>query len=68
MPSGVVKWFDSDRGVGLISQGSDLPDVSAELSAVHGPDRQLVKGERVLFDVTLDAGGRRADNIHRLAG
>lgn len=66
MPTGVVKCFDSDRGVGLISQGADLPEVVAELSAVHGPDRRLVQGERVLFDITLDAEGRRADNIHRL--
>ncbi|MEU7278306.1 cold shock domain-containing protein [Streptomyces sp. NPDC045431] len=66
MPSGVVKWFDSDQGVGMICQGRDQPEVLAELSAVRGPARRLVQGDRVLFDITFDAAGRRADNIHRL--
>ncbi|OEJ29099.1 hypothetical protein AS594_36540 [Streptomyces agglomeratus] len=31
-------------------------------------DRTLVAGSRVLFDVTLDAAGVRADNIRQAAG
>ncbi|MFI1452188.1 cold-shock protein [Streptomyces roseus] len=65
-PCGVVKWFDPDRGVGLIRQEGGGPDVQAEASALHGMDR-LRPGEVVLFNVTLDGAGLRADNIHRPA-
>ncbi|MEU9028980.1 cold shock domain-containing protein [Streptomyces sp. NPDC048383] len=61
-----MKWFDCDRGVGLISQQGAGPDVQAEASAVHGSDNRLRQGEKVLFDITLDSAGLRADNIHRL--
>ncbi len=64
-PCGVVKWFDPDRGIGLISQEGAGPDVQAEASAIHGKDRYLRQGEKVLFNVTLDSAGLRADNIHR---
>ncbi|MEU9034528.1 cold shock domain-containing protein [Streptomyces sp. NPDC048352] len=63
-PCGVVKWFDLHRGVGLISQGAG-PDVQAEASAIHGRERCLLPGEEVIFDITLDGAGLRADNIHR---
>ncbi|MFD7324002.1 hypothetical protein ACFV9D_23345 [Streptomyces sp. NPDC059875] len=49
----------------MISQEGDEPDVAAEISAVHGPDRPLRQGEKVVFDTTFDAAGRRADNVHR---
>ncbi|MFG2994546.1 cold-shock protein [Streptomyces sp. NPDC048257] len=65
-PCGVVKWFDPDRGIGLISQESaGGPDVQAEASAIQAKDHRLHQGEEVLFDITLDSAGLRADNIHR---
>ncbi|MFD3698006.1 cold shock domain-containing protein [Streptomyces sp. NPDC058646] len=60
-----MKWFDPDRGIGLISQESNGPDVRAEACAIHGKDGRLRQGETVLFDITLDSAGLRADNIHR---
>ncbi|MGW5848728.1 cold-shock protein [Streptomyces sp. NPDC055254] len=63
-PCGVVKWFDPERGIGLISQEGAAPDVQAEASACHGGDG-LRQGEEVFFDVTLDSAGLRADNIRR---
>lgn len=63
MPGGVVKWFDPDRSVGVIVQDGEGPDASACRSAVHGDADHMVAGERVCFDVTLDAAGVRADNI-----
>ncbi|MEU8844294.1 cold shock domain-containing protein [Streptomyces roseus] len=63
-----MKWFDCDRGIGLISQQGAGPDVQAELSAVRGSDSRLRQGEKVLFDIILDSAGLRADNIHRLKG
>ena len=64
-PCGVVKWFDPDRGIGLISQEGAGPDVQAETSAIHGKDDHLHPGEEVFFNITLDSAGLRADNIHR---
>ncbi|WP_234349020.1 cold-shock protein [Streptomyces sp. WM6373] len=60
-----MKWFDPDRGIGLISQEGAGPDVQAEASAIHGTDGRLRPGEEVHFNVTLDGAGLRADNIHR---
>ncbi|OEJ35223.1 hypothetical protein BGK67_31445 [Streptomyces subrutilus] len=64
-PFGVVKWFDPDRGTGLISQEGAGPDVQAEASAIQGEDGCLRQGEEVFFNMTLDSWGLRADNIHR---
>ncbi|MFE3865255.1 cold-shock protein [Streptomyces goshikiensis] len=63
-----MKWFDLSRGIGLISQEGAGPDIRAEASAIHGRDGQLRQGEEVLFDVTLDSAGLRADNIYSTQG
>ncbi|MFD9523325.1 cold-shock protein [Streptomyces sp. NPDC059979] len=63
-----MKWFDPDRGIGLISQEDAGPDVQAEASAIHGEDPRLRQGEEVFFNVTLDSAGLRADNIRRSEG
>lgn len=63
-----MKWFDPDRGVGVISRDGGEQDVVACRSAVHGRvDRTLLAGERVFFDITEDSSGIRADNICRVA-
>ncbi|WP_405573669.1 cold shock domain-containing protein [Streptomyces phaeochromogenes] len=65
VPSGVVKWFDPEQGVGAITQDGDSWEAVAHRSAVHGDaDRVLVADHRVRFDVTQDTDGVRADNIH----
>jgi cold shock CspA family protein len=67
VPNGIVKWFDPVRGVGVIAQDGAGDDAVAYRSAIQGNgDRRLVEGERVLFNVTQDAAGIRADNIHRV--
>lgn len=68
MPSGVVKWFDPGRGVGVIALDGGGGEAVAHRSAIHGgAERMPVEGERVCFDVTRDADGVRADNIRRPA-
>ncbi|MFH8894350.1 cold shock domain-containing protein [Streptomyces sp. DK15] len=62
-----MKWFDPDRGLGLISQEGAEPDVQAEALAIHGKEDHLRPGEEVCFNVTRDSAGLRADNIHRTA-
>ncbi|MFE9220772.1 cold-shock protein [Streptomyces lavendulae] len=67
VPSGVVKWFDADKGIGVICQDGDGQAVTAERSAIQAPGPGvLVQGELVRFDVTRDAEGIRADNVRRI--
>ncbi|MCC0093262.1 cold shock domain-containing protein [Streptomyces flavotricini] len=60
-----MKWFDPDRGTGLISQDGTDPDIQAESQAIRENGPRLRPGDRVLFDLTHDSAGLRADNIHR---
>ncbi|MGW2996693.1 cold shock domain-containing protein [Streptomyces sp. NPDC001193] len=64
-PSGIVRSFDPDRGTGLISQDGTGPDIRAESQAIRENGPCLSSGDRVLFDLTHDSAGLRADNIHR---
>ncbi|WP_406187293.1 cold-shock protein [Streptomyces sp. NBC_01006] len=64
-PCGIVKWFDPDRGTGLISQDGTGPDIHAEARAIRENGPRLRPGDRVLFDLTHDSAGLRADNIHQ---
>ncbi len=67
MPSGVVKWFDPERGLGVIALDGGGFEAVAYRSAVHGDaEPELVAGKRVCFDVTRDAAGVRADNVRRM--
>ncbi|WP_405760730.1 MULTISPECIES: cold-shock protein [unclassified Streptomyces] len=67
-PCGFVKWFDPDRGTGLISQDGTGPDIQAEVRAIHDKGPHMRPGDRVLFDITHDSAGLRADNIRRPEG
>lgn len=64
VPSGVVKWFDPDRGMGAIAPDGGGLDAVVHRSAIHGDaDRTMVAGQQVCFDLTQDTAGVRADNI-----
>ncbi|MFI8194840.1 cold shock domain-containing protein [Streptomyces sp. NPDC085946] len=59
-----MKWFDPERGLGVIAQDSGGFDAVVCRSAVRGDaERVLGAGKRVCFDVTQDAAGVRADNV-----
>ncbi|MFF7415527.1 cold-shock protein [Streptomyces lydicus] len=67
MPTGTVKWYEAGRGVGVITQDGTETNAMAFRSAIQGHrERGLLQGERVLFNITQDAAGIRADNIYRL--
>jgi CspA family cold shock protein len=64
--SGVVKWFNSEKGFGFIAQDGGGPDVFAHYSNISGNGyRELVEGEHVTFDVTQGQKGPQAENIVR---
>ena len=53
MAQGTVKWFNSEKGYGFISQDEGGPDVFVHFSAIQsGGYRSLEENQRVEFEVT----------------
>lgn len=66
MASGTVKWFNSEKGYGFITQDDGGPDVFAHYSAISGGGyRELTEGQKVTFEVTQGQKGPQAENIVR---
>jgi cold shock protein len=60
---GTVKWFNSEKGYGFISQ-EDGPDVFVHFSAIQGEGyRNLEENQRVEFDLTQGQKGPQAANV-----
>ena len=63
MANGVVKWFNSDKGFGLIEQ-EDGPDVFVHFSAINMPGfKTLNEGDKVTFDIEQGQKGPAAANV-----
>ncbi|CEO04630.1 cold-shock DNA-binding domain-containing protein [[Clostridium] sordellii] len=64
--TGVVKWFDNDKGYGFIS-ANDGNDVFVHHSNVkeNGHCKDLHEGEEVTFDVIDAPKGPSAINVHK---
>lgn len=64
--SGVVKWFNSDKGYGFISQ-EDGPDVFVHFSAINEAGyRKLDEGDAVEFEIVDGPKGKQAANVSRI--
>jgi CspA family cold shock protein len=63
MATGVVKWFNAEKGFGFISrEGAD--DVFVHFSQIQGSGyRSLEEGQRVEFDVAPGRKGEEAQNV-----
>src|SRR5262249_29140131 len=67
MPTGVVKWFNSEKGFGFIAQDGGGADVFVHYSAIaSGGYRELAEGQKVEFDVTQGQKGPQAENVRPL--
>jgi len=63
MPTGTVKWFNSEKGFGFIAR-EDGPDVFVHFSAIQGSGyRNLEEGQAVEFDVAPGRKGEQAENV-----
>ncbi|MCC3768792.1 cold-shock protein [Streptomyces sp. UNOC14_S4] len=64
MATGIVKWFNSEKGYGFIAQDGGGADVFAHYSniALRG-FRELHEGQKVSFDITQSQKGPQAENI-----
>ena len=67
MATGVVKWFNAEKGYGFISQ-DDGPDVFVHFSAIDMQGyKSLEEGQRVEFEVTQGQKGPQASNVRASA-
>ncbi len=67
MLTGVVKWFNDEKGYGFIS-GEDGTDVFVHYSAIkeEGKRKNLNEGENVKYDVVEGPKGLQAANVQKL--
>ncbi|SCX08452.1 cold-shock protein [Candidatus Aquiluna sp. UB-MaderosW2red] len=63
MAQGTVKWFNSEKGFGFITQDGG-PDVFVHFSAITTDGyRELKENQRVEFDVKSGDKGPQAENV-----
>ncbi len=63
MATGVVKWFNAEKGYGFLAQ-QDGEDVFVHYSAIQGSGyRSLDEGQIVEFDVAQGPKGLQAANV-----
>lgn len=65
--SGVVKWFNDEKGFGFIEQQNG-PDVFVHFSAINGAGgrRTLHDGQSVSFEIKQGEKGLQAANVTAL--
>ena len=64
MATGTVKWFNSEKGFGFITQDDGGPDVFVHFSAISGNGyRNLQEDQKVEFETTQGPKGLQASNV-----
>lgn len=66
MNTGVVKWFNADKGFGFIQPEAGGPDVFVHISAIERAGlRSLAEGQKVSYEVLVDrrSGKYAADQL-----
>ena len=65
--TGIVKWFNADKGFGFITPDDGSKDVFVHFSAiVQDGFKSLEEGQEVEFDVVEGARGPQAANVVKL--
>ncbi len=64
MATGTVKWFNSEKGFGFISQDDGGPDVFVHFSAISGNGyRNLEENQKVEFETPQGPKGLQASTV-----
>jgi len=64
MNQGKVKWFDSKKGYGFVTNESDDKDYFVHFSEIQGDDfKTLTEGQEVTFEIGEGAKGVVAKNV-----
>jgi CspA family cold shock protein len=64
MPTGTVKWFNSEKGFGFITPDDGSKDLFVHQSAIQGDGyRSLNEGAKVTFEAESGDKGPRAANV-----
>ena len=64
MPTGTVKWFNSEKGFGFIAPDDSGPDLFVHFSAITGNGyRSLEDNQRVEYEIGQGQKGPQATNV-----
>ncbi len=64
MPTGTVKFFNSEKGYGFISRDDEASDIFVHFSQIAGSGyRNLEEGQKVEFEVGAGRKGDEAQNV-----
>jgi cold shock CspA family protein len=67
--TGVVKWFNAEKGYGFITPADGGKDCFVHFSAIQGGGfRKLEEGEKVEFEIGQGQKGPQAENVTRAEG
>lgn len=67
MATGIVKWFNSEKGYGFITPDDGGKDLFAHHSEIQGTGyKSLDEGAKVEFEVTQGQKGLQASKIRKL--
>ena len=67
MPTGTVKWFNSEKGFGFITPDGGEKDVFVHHTAILGTGfKALAEGDKVRFEVTRGPKGPQAERVEKI--
>ena len=65
--TGIVKWFNDEKGFGFITQDNGGADVFVHFRAIAGDGfKSLAEGQKVAFEVEQGQKGPQAANVERI--
>ncbi|WP_431781467.1 cold-shock protein [Streptomyces chumphonensis] len=67
MATGTVKWFDTEKGFGYITQDDGGPDAFVHFSSITGDGfKDLAEGQRVSYTVEEGSRGPQATFVEKI--